>query len=143
MKPFVTYRPARVADAPLLAAMNQHLIQDEGHSNPMTVPELVSRMKQWLRREYRGVLFERGGEVVGYAVYRLDVGSIYLRQFFIGRKYRRQGIGRAAMQILLSELFPPRTRVTVDVLHHNHAAHEFWKAIGFHDYAVTLEMRRS
>ena len=47
------------------------------------------------------------------------------------------------MQILLSEVFPPRTRVTVDVLHHNHAAHEFWKAIGFHDYAVTLEMRRS
>ena len=90
MKPFVTYRPARVADAPLLAGMNQHLIQDEGHSNPMTVPELGSRMKQWLRREYRGVIFERGGEVVGYAVYRLDVGSIYLRQFFIGRKYRRQ-----------------------------------------------------
>src|SRR5947207_14598911 len=88
------YRRARVADAALLAELNQQLIADEGHSNPMTLPELLARMKEWLRKEYRGVIFERENKVVAYAIYRVDPGLIYLRQFFVSRQYRREGIAR-------------------------------------------------
>jgi GNAT superfamily N-acetyltransferase len=136
------YRPAGLADVSLMAEMNHQLIRDEGHENQMTLPELATRMKRWLNSEYRGVLFEHRGGVVAYALYRSDPGWVYLRQFFVHRDYRRQGIGRAAIQILLSKLFPPDARVTVDVLYHNHPAHDFWRAVGFRDHAVTLEMNR-
>src|SRR5437660_1204804 len=139
-KSSLTFRHAKRGDAGLLAAMNYQLICDEGHSNPMTLSELVARMKGWLAREYRGVVFERAEDVVGYALYRLEADSVYLRQFFVNPEYRRQGLGRAAMDILLTGIFPRRKRVTVDVLYQNHSAHEFWRAVGFTDYAVTLEM---
>jgi GNAT superfamily N-acetyltransferase len=139
----LAFRHARLSDADLLAKMNQQLIRDEGHSNPMSLPELTTRMRYWLNREYKGVLFERDRKEVAYALYRLDPGWAYLRQFFVSPEYRRQGIGRQGIQILLQTIFPPRARVTVEVLWHNEAAHEFWKAVGFSDYAVTLEMIRS
>src|SRR5205823_3421341 len=97
----LTHRLARLADVPLLAQMNHQLIRDEGHENPMTSPELAARMKRWLQSECRGVLFEHERNVVAYALYRSDPGWIYLRQFFVHRNHRRQGIGRAAMEILL------------------------------------------
>ena len=39
----LTHRLARLADVPLLAQMNHQLIRDEGHENPMTLPELAIR----------------------------------------------------------------------------------------------------
>jgi len=142
LKAALSFRAARVGDAKLLAELNYELIQDEGHSNPMSLPELAARMKQWLARDYKGVIFEHEGRVLAYAIYRLDSAWVYLRQFYVSREHRRQGIGRAAMRILLHSIFPPRLPVRVDVLYHNDAAHEFWRAIGFKDYAITLEMNR-
>ena len=142
LKPILGFRFARLADAALLSEMNYQLIRDEGHSNPMTLPELLARMKYWLSREYQGVLFEHGGRIVAYAIYRLDPGSVYLRQFFVRPAHRQQGIGRAAMQILLEAILPPRTQVTVEVLYNNKIAHQFWRAVGFNDYSVTLQMNR-
>src|SRR6266480_409607 len=68
----LTHRLARLADVPLLAQMNHQLIRDEGHENPMTLPELGARMKRWLQSECRGVLFEHERNVVAYALYRSD-----------------------------------------------------------------------
>jgi hypothetical protein len=52
------YRQAAADDAPLLAELNHQLIRDEGHRNPMTVPQLEERMRQWLASEY-GVTLAR------------------------------------------------------------------------------------
>jgi hypothetical protein len=41
----VRWARAAVDDVPLLAAMNSRLIRDEGHRNPMTLPELEERMR--------------------------------------------------------------------------------------------------
>ncbi len=109
----------------------------------MSLLELTTRMKGWLNREYKGVVFEREDKPIAYALYRIEPGWAYLRQFFVSPEYRRQGIGRQAMQILVNGIFPPRARVTVEVLCHNQTAHQFWKAVGFRDYAITLEMIRS
>jgi GNAT superfamily N-acetyltransferase len=134
------YREAGDADIPLLAEWNHQLICDEGQRNPMTVPELAARMTGWLRGEYRAIIFEEGGTPVAYALYRRDPGSIYLRQFFVSRDHRRQGLGRRAMEILRSQVWPPGERITVDVLVENRGAHAFWRAVGFRDYCMTLEM---
>ena len=132
-------RPATVADVSLLAELNRQLIQDEGHRNPMTLPELAERMRGFLAGEYRVHLFELDGEAVAYALWRDDGDAIYLRQFFVDRAHRRAGVGRAAIRLLFDEVFPGNKRVTVDVLIGNDGGRRFWEAVGFRRYALTLE----
>src|SRR5215469_17045607 len=101
MTPRLLFRRATTDDCALLAEMNHQLIRDEGHRNRMTVPELEKRMRGWLASgEYAAVIFDLGGEVVAYALYRDQPAEIYLRQLFVARNRRRKGIGRAAIEIL-------------------------------------------
>ena len=134
------YRPATLADVPLLAELNHQLIRDEGHRNPMTVPELEERMHGWLATEYQVIIFEDDAGVVAYTLYRDDGPGIYLRQFFVARHRRRQGLGRQAMQILLNDIWPKHIHLTVEALWRNPAAIEFWKAVGFSEYCLSLEI---
>lgn len=133
------YRQATVTDATLLGEMNHRLIRDEGHRNPMTVPELAARMAEWLAAEYEAVLFEDDAGVAGYALFRREPEHIYLRQFYVEPQRRRQGIGRAAIAHLLKHDWQDRARIRVDVLIGNAAAIAFWKSVGFADYCLTLE----
>ena len=93
-KVMLTFRAATPRDCPLLADLNHQLIRDEGHRNAMTLPQLEGRMRSWLTGEYRAVIFENGGEVVAYTLYREQAEEIYLRQLFVIRNCRLQGIGR-------------------------------------------------
>lgn len=136
----MTFRQATLADCALLAELNHQLIRDEGHRNPMTVPELEERMRVWLASEYAAVIFEEAKEVVAYALYREQAGEVHLRQFFVVRDRRRQGIGRQAFEIMRSRVWPANKRLTVDVLVHNPAAIAFWRAVGCRDYCLTLEI---
>jgi len=106
----------------------------------MTVPELEQRMKAWLTSEYAAVLFEDDAEAVAYALYREEPEEIYLRQLFVVRNRRRRGIGRQAMEILRSQIWPKHKRLTVEVLVRNTAAITFWRAVGYQDYSLTLEI---
>jgi predicted acetyltransferase len=134
------FRPAIQNDCGLLAELNHQLIQDEGHRNKMTVPELEQRMKSWLPSEYAAVIFEENGEAVAYALYRDEPEELYLRQLFVVRNRRRQGIGRAAMKILRTQIWPKNKRLTVSVLVANTAAVAFWRSVGYQDYSLTLEI---
>lgn len=136
----MSFRPAKLGDCPLLARLNHQLIQDEGHRNPMTVAQLEERMRDWLADEYRAVIYEDGGEVVAYALYREQPDEIYLRQLFVVRHRRREGLGRRAMEILRTEIWPKDKRLTVAVLVKNAAAVAFWRATGYTDYCLTLEI---
>jgi predicted acetyltransferase len=138
----ISHRPATPADCALLAEMNQQQIVDEGHWNPMSLPELEARMRGWLATDYAAAMFERDGRPVGYALWRDEPESVYLRQFFVTRAHRREGIGRQAIQLLANEVWPRGKRVRVEVLVANHAGRAFWRAVGFSDYSTTLEMER-
>lgn len=135
----LTHRFATSADCHLLAEMNQQLIRDEGHRNRMTLPELEERMRGWLAGEYAAVVFEVDGSVAAYALYSDRGDHIYLRQLFVTRDRRRTGIGRQAIETLRETIWP-RKRLVVEVLVGNRAAVEFWRAVGFVDYALTLEL---
>jgi GNAT superfamily N-acetyltransferase len=138
--PTLRWRFASVDDSPALAALNELLIADEGHENPMKRAQLERRMRGWLGSEYRGVLFEQATRVVAYALYRDDEwGRIHLRQFFVLRDVRRQGVGAAALQLFREAVVPGR-RVLVEVLAQNAAGKAFWLASGFREYALTLEL---
>lgn len=137
----MTFRCATVTDCARLAELNHQLLHDEGHRNRnMSLPELEQRMRGWLASEYNAVFFEDGGEVVAYALYREQPEEVYLRQLFVMRDRRRQGVGRRAVEILRSQIWPRGKRLTVDVLVHNMAAIAFWRAMGYQDYYLTLEI---
>jgi len=110
----------------------------------MDVDQLEHRMRGWLSSgEYCAVIFVQDNMPVAYALYREDPDEIYLRQFFVGRTQRRHGIGRSAMQSLLSDIWPRTKRRTVSVLVHNTSGVAFWRAMGYQDYALRLEIMPS
>ena len=141
----MTHREATLDDCGVLAEMNHQLIRDEGHRNPMTVTELAERMRGWLSSGgYRAVLFEDSGCPVAYALFHIKSdASIYLRQFFVSRDRRRQGVGSQAAATLFRDVFPVGARVTLDVLAYNEAAASFWAKLGSLRYSICLERPNS
>jgi GNAT superfamily N-acetyltransferase len=134
-------RVAAAEDCAALAELNHQLIRDEGHRNPMTVAQLEARMRGWLTSgEYRAVLFEETGGIVAYALFRETPAEVYLRQFFVVRHRRREGLGRRAMEELFANVWPRSKRLTVSVLVKNGPAIAFWRAMGYADYDLTLEI---
>jgi predicted acetyltransferase len=127
-------------DCPRLAELNHQLIRDEGHRNRMTVAELEQRMGGWLACEYRAVVFEDAGEVVAYALFREQPEEIHLRQLFVVRHRRSQGLGRRAVEILRSQVWPKTKGLTVDVLVANRKGVAFWREVGYADYCLSLEI---
>jgi GNAT superfamily N-acetyltransferase len=145
----IALRPATPDDLPLLAEMNRQLIQDEGSRNPMDLAALVERMCAWLGGEYRVILFTRGNAVVGYAVYQMRPDEhlpqeryVYLRQFFVRREARRQGIGRSAFRLLRHECLPAGAPIVLDVLTSNPGGRRFWDALGFRPYCTAMRLAR-
>jgi ribosomal protein S18 acetylase RimI-like enzyme len=106
----------------------------------MTVPELEHRLRGWISGEYRAIVYEDGGEMVAYALFREQAEEIYLRQLFVVRGRRSQGIGRRAVEILRSQVWPKTKRLTLEVLVSNKRAVSFWRSLGYADYALSLEI---
>jgi GNAT superfamily N-acetyltransferase len=138
----MTWRVAQRRDCRLLAELNHQLIADERHRNTMAVLELEKRMRSWLEEGYEAVLFERDGEVAAYALYRAESEEVHLRHFFVARHLRRQGIGREAFGLLRDRIWPRAQRLTVSVLTHNDTAVKFWRAMGYKDYCLAMEIVR-
>ena len=134
------YKFATQDDVPLLAEMNQQLIRDEGHRNKMTLSQLQERMSGWLQEEYTAVIFSKESEAIGYALYRKDPEWIYLRQLFVKAEMRREGIGQEAISWLKENAWKEAKIIRVEVLAGNPEGISFWKAVGFKDYCITMEM---
>lgn len=136
----MNHRRATEDDLDLLAEWNHQLISDEGHGNSMTIPQLRERMQDWLAGEYKGLIFYNASDPVAYAVYREAAKEVCLRQFFVIRSARHQGIGREAANVLQKQIWPPDKRLLVEVLTANVSAIAFWRSVGYSDYCLTLEI---
>lgn len=134
------FRFATENDVQWLAKMNQQLIQDEGHRNRMSLPELQQRMSNFLQKEYKAVIVGFCKTDIGYALYKHDPEWLYLRQIFIINSMRRKGFGRRFIEWLRNNPWKKCTRIRTDVLVDNIAGIDFWKAVGFKEYCITLEM---
>ncbi len=135
----MNYRFATPNDADVLAKLNQQLIRDEGHRNPMNLAQLTERMRNWLANEYQSVLFEEDQEVVGYALFRSEPEYVLIRHFFVLAVYRRHGIGRNAIEWLREHVWTDRSRLRIEVLVGNMTGCAFWRSVGFNDYCLTME----
>ncbi len=138
------YRFATLDDVPLLAAMNRALAEDEGHRNRFRSEHwFADRMRGFLMSGFRAVLFSVEGHTVAYALYAdhpEHADTIHLRQLYVDRACRRQGCGREALRLLREAIWPREKRVTVEVLAGNAPARQFYRAVGFREYALELEM---
>ncbi|NIK80027.1 putative acetyltransferase [Paenibacillus castaneae] len=132
-----------------LALMNKQLIEDEGSLNEMTHSELLLRMQEWLKGDWQIDLLLKDEAVVGYALYRFNEHAIkasnteiYLRQFFIKRECRNQGLGIAGVQLLLKNRFSSANAIVIDVLESNPKGMNFWKKASFHSYYTNMRLEK-
>ena len=143
----LTLREATDADLDCLGSMNRQMCDDEGSRNPMSAAEMAVRMRSWLSNEWRGVLFEIEGRVVGYSVFHIGADyynpafpEVHLRQFFIARDVRGRGLGRLAFGLLRSEWFPADAQIHLDVLAANPRGERFWESLGFQKYSTAMRI---
>ncbi|MBN1305795.1 MAG: GNAT family N-acetyltransferase [Anaerolineales bacterium] len=122
----------------LLAGLNKRLIEDEGHPNPMTIPQLAERMADWLQGEYYAYLVDVDEEIAAYCLYRDDETHYYLRQLYIDRPYRRQGIATHLLDWMYANIWIDK-RVRLDVLANNNTAIAFYEHYGFKTCCLQME----
>lgn len=143
----ITVRAHKAEDFPLLARMNRELADDEGHRNPMTVAEMEQRFHRFVEEEGWSVdLFMLDDEIVGYATHRREADPtnprrqrVFLRQFYIVRHYRRDGMGQTAFSTLAATRFQGEDRVVLEVIENNPGGRVFWLRCGFTPYSSLLE----
>ena len=121
---------AELNDAEGLAGLNQHLLEDEGHPNPMNIDQLAQRMKEWLENDYNCYTVKQNGCIVAYCLYRDDSGYYYMRQLYVDRSHRRRGIATRLLDWLYENVWTDK-KVRLDVLAHNRDAVAFYKRYGF------------
>ena len=136
----LTFRFANAKDVPWLAKRNQELILDEGSRNKMSIIELEQRMSNFLGNEYKSVIMSFNNNDVGYILYRQDTDHLYIRQLFIIRNMRRRYFGRKFIEWLKKNAWKDCKIISTEVLIHNRVGIDFWKAVGFKDYCITMEM---
>ncbi|MCL6613628.1 MAG: GNAT family N-acetyltransferase [Firmicutes bacterium] len=124
----------------LLVHMNKQLIEDERHDNPMTLQELKERMRMFISTSYKAFIFQKDGQVIGYALVDMTRKPLYLRQFFIDRGCRRKGFGATAFHLLLEEL--KTDTIDIEVLSWNEAGIGFWKSLGFKERSIYMRYER-
>ena len=118
--------------------MNKQLIEDERHPNPMSVEALQDRMRDWLSADYVAFVVVEGGHPVAYCLYRDDGDHYYLRQLFVDRGRRRQGIATQLLDWMYERQWGGK-RVRLDVLAHNRDAIAFYQARGFRTAVHRME----
>lgn len=95
----------------------------------MTIEQLKARMKRFIETHYNAYYFKMDTEVIGYALVNVTTTPLYLRQFLIDRKYRRNHYGKMAFDLLLEEL--KADSIDIEVLTWNESGQKFWESLGF------------
>lgn len=128
----------RREDVGTLAVLNKQLIEDEKSNNPMSIKELEERMKSFLETDYEAYFFEVNQDIIGYALVKTACTPLYLRQFMIDRKYRRQHCGTEAFHFLMEYL--GADTIDIEVLPWNEAGKRFWESCGFREISRYMRL---
>jgi GNAT superfamily N-acetyltransferase/catechol 2,3-dioxygenase-like lactoylglutathione lyase family enzyme len=133
------WRRCSVADAAILAELNARLSEDEG-SSVGTPAAYLDRMQTWLAEgRYDAAIVDPDGEAIAYVVWRddPDYEDIYVRQFFVVREHRGQGLGRQLFERAAEELWAGRV-LRLDVYDSNPRGRAFWEQMGFASYSSLM-----
>ena len=137
----ISISTATEADIAMLAEFNLQLMEDEQHLYMLPIEDLRTRMARWVAGEYHVLVFRNGRRICGYAAWLPEERGTYLRHFFICRDQRRRGLGRIIIDRLRRDHFPKDQPLQLEATVWNTDAIAFWRAIGFKDFGLTLEMK--
>jgi ribosomal protein S18 acetylase RimI-like enzyme len=132
------FTEATLSDVGTPAELNKRLIEDEDHPNPMNVEQLADRMSGWLQDEYSCYLPVAEGTTIAYCVFRDDGEFYYMRQLFVERTHRRQGIATKLLDWMYAHVWADK-KVRLDVLAHNKEAISFYENYGFSTSCFRME----
>ena len=127
-------------DISTLAILNKQLIDDEKSDNPMNIKELEERMTGFLNTDYEAYFFIVNDEIIGYGLVKNICTPLYLRQFLIDRKYRKQHYGTEAFQSLLEYL--KVDTIDIEVLTRNEPGNRFWENCGFKEISRYMRFEK-
>lgn len=132
--PDIYLRPAREADYPVVQNLSGYYIYDFTEYLGWSCPEsgrfagCDEMFAEWQAGRNYPFLIMVGGGLAGFAAVGIDVAQreFYIQEFFLLRKFRRQGIGRAVAYRLFDQ-FAGQWRV--ELLMANIPARGFWPAV--------------
>ena len=125
--------PATDADYPVIQNLSGYYVYDFTEYFDLPCPEsgrfggCDELFAEWQAGKNYPFVLRVGGELAGFAAVALDIAAreFYIQEFFILRKFRRHGVGKA-VAFQLFDQFPGRWRV--EVLLENIPARHFWPA---------------
>ena len=113
---------------------------NEKSDNPMNIKELEERMTGFLNTDYEAYFFIVNDEIIGYGLVKNICTPLYLRQFLIDRKYRKQHYGTEAFQSLLEYL--KVDTIDIEVLTRNEPGNRFWENCGFKEISRYMRFEK-
>ncbi len=104
-------------------------IEEQSFEFPWTEEEFIRCLRQ---RDCIGMVAERNEEVAGFMIYELHKTRIHILSFAVHPNLRRQAVGTAMVDKLVSKLvFQRRNRIVLEVRETNLAAQLFFRQLGF------------
>lgn len=119
-----------------LASFNKQLNDDGGCNNNMSIQELEIRMHEFLLSEYKAIIFEVDGTHIGYTLIAINRTPMFIRHFFIVKKFRRQGYGTEAFRKLINYL--QVDKIELSILVSNYVGYKFWTSCGLKPYEMFM-----
>lgn len=98
----VSVRPARPADAAVVARLVRQFSAEDGYDSPISEDDVRALAFDPCPR-FQVLIAERGGAAVGYVLYYRSYDTdhaargLYLQDVYVVPEARRQGVGRALM----------------------------------------------
>ncbi len=109
-------------------------IENHSFEFPWSEEEFVRALRQ---RNCIGMVAEMNEVVVGFMIYELHKNRLHILNFAVHQDYRRQGVGRAMVEKLVSKLsYQRRSRILLEVRETNLPAQLFFKALEFQAVSV-------
>jgi ribosomal-protein-alanine N-acetyltransferase len=101
---------------------------------PWSEDEFIRCLRQ---RNCIGMVAELNEQVVGFMVYELHKNRLHILNFSVHEQFRRNGIGAAMVEKLISKLsYQRRSRIMLEVRETNLSAQLFFKSLDFRAVSV-------
>ncbi len=120
--------------------MHRNYLAEETSDPLESDSEVEFHLSSLLQSEYSAVLFLSDGKSVGYALYSVHPRYVYIRAFYVRKRFRGKGYGEQAVRRLRNDLWQNVASIQVDVHESDTAALDFWEDLGFRTRTVRMEL---
>ena len=135
----IYFRPYETSDKTALGSMILNLYADDPSVHVMSLEKANLTIETLSRHPSKGqiIVFEQGGEVVGYAIlifyWSNERGGdvVMIDELFVRTEYRSQGVGGHFFDFLFQHYQDKATAFQLEVTPNNDRAYRFYNGLGF------------